>query len=245
MPNSLSTTDLDQPIPIVMVLCNSPDTGAAWAFCLQQKNIQVILETSPVNILQRITDLTPDLLVIDLSRLTTNVLNSTRILIKDLRNQIASPILMLSSRQEEDHVIGLYEAGVDEVIIKPISPAMFVAKTRAWLRRSWTVPVAMLNKIRIKDINLLPEERVVVMEGRGSTRLTNLELRLLHVLMAGCGKAIGAEELLNRTWGYSGEADNTLLKNMIYRLRRKVESDPAQPQHILTVAGIGYKFVAD
>lgn len=202
------------------------------------------METSPENVMQRNTDLTPDLLVIDISRLTTSVFNATRNMIKELRCITANPILLLSSRQDEDYVIDMYEAGVDEVIVKPISPAMFVAKTRAWLRRSWTVPVALLDKIRINEISLLPEERVVVIEGRGPIRLTNLELRLLHVLMAGKGKPIYTEELINRTWGYSGEADSTLLKNLIYRLRHKMEADSAHPAHILTVPGVGYEFAA-
>jgi two-component system, OmpR family, response regulator RegX3 len=235
----------DRSIPRVLVLCNSPETGPAWVYCLQQKQIHAILETSTANILVRLEEQIPDLVIIDISRLTTNSFSSTKNLIKDLRSEIANPILLLSSRQEEEFILDMYAVGLDEYIIKPISPAMLMAKTLAWLRRSWTVPVALLDRLRVNKMTLLPDERVVAIEGRGSIKLTNLELRLLHVLMSCVGNPVSADDLIDRIWGYAGEADNTLLKNVIYRLRRKVETDPTEPRLIVTVPGIGYKFSAD
>jgi len=234
-----------QAAPKVLVICKCPDTGPAWAYCLRQKQMQVILETSPTNAMRRMADQAPDLLVIDVAILSTSVFTSTKSLIKDLRGETANPILLLSSRQDEEYILEMYNVGVDEYIVKPISPAIFVAKTRAWLRHSWTMPVALLNKIRVGKMTLLPDERMLAIEDRGSIKLTNLELRLLHVLMSDVEKTISADELIHRAWGYSEETDNTVLKNMIYRLRRKVEVDPASPYIILTVPGIGYKFVAD
>jgi DNA-binding response OmpR family regulator len=234
-----------QAVPKVLVICKSPDTGPAWAYCLQQKHMQVILETSPANALQRMAEQTPDLLVIDVAKIGTGAFASTKNLIKDLRGETANPILLLGSRQDEEYILEMYDAGVDEYIVKPISPAIFVAKTRAWLRRSWTVPIALLDRIQTNKMSLLPEERMLAIQDRGSIKLTNLELRLLYTLMSDVGKTISADELINRTWGYSEETDNTLLKNMIYRLRRKVEVNPADPHIILTVTGSGYKFVAD
>jgi DNA-binding response OmpR family regulator len=241
----MTRAKIAQDAPKVLLMCKCPDTGPAWAYFLQQKQIKVILETSPANIMQRMAEHTPDLLVIDLAKLGTGVFASIKNLIKDLRGETANPILMLASRQDEEYILEMYNVGVDEYIVKPISPAIFVAKTRAWLRHSWTMPVALLNKIRVGKMSLLPEERMLAIQDRGSIKLTNLELRLLHVLMSDVGKTISADELINRTWGYPEETDNTLLKNMIYRLRRKVEVEPADPHIILTVSGSGYKFVAD
>jgi two-component system KDP operon response regulator KdpE len=241
----MTRAKIAQDAPKVLLMCKCPDTGPAWAYFLQQKQIKVILETSPANIMQRMAEHTPDLLVIDAAKLGTGVFASIKNLIKDLRGETANPILMLASRQDEEYILEMYNVGVDEYIVKPISPAIFVAKTRAWLRHSWTMPVALLNKIRVGKMSLLPEERMLAIQDRGSIKLTNLELRLLHVLMSDVGKTTSADELISRTWGYSGEADNNLLKNVVYRLRRKMEVDPADPRIILTVTGSGYKFVAD
>jgi two-component system KDP operon response regulator KdpE len=241
----MTQAKIAQAAPKVLVICKCPDTGPAWAYCLRQKQMQVILETSPTNVLQRMADQTPDLLIIDLAKLGTGVFTSIKNLIKDLRGETANPILLLASRQDEEYILEMYNVGVDEYIVKPISPAIFVAKTLAWLRHSWTMPVALLNKIRVGKMSLLPEERMLAIQDRGSIKLTNLELRLLHVLMSDVGKTISTDELISRTWGYSEEADNTLLKNMIYRLRRKMEVNPADPRIILTAPGSGYKFVAD
>ena len=72
--------------------------------------------------------------------------------------------------------------------------------------------------------------------------LTNLEFRLLHCLMGHHGQVLGPGVIVDHVWGYAGGGDNTALKNVIYRLRRKIEPDPAQPRYIATVAGEGYVF---
>ena len=79
----------------------------------------------------------------------------------------------------------------------------------------------------------------------GSVRLTNLELRLLYYLMNRPGQIVTIAELNQRVWGYNAEADNTMLKNVVYRLRRKIEIDPANPLIIQTVSGIGYRLAAE
>jgi len=75
--------------------------------------------------------------------------------------------------------------------------------------------------------------------------LTNLELRLLYYLVNHAGQTVTTEELNQRVWGYTGEVDNTMLKNVVYRLRRKIEADPANPKIIQTVASGGYKLVGE
>ena len=75
--------------------------------------------------------------------------------------------------------------------------------------------------------------------------MTNLELRLLYCLMSQPGHAVTIEELNQRVWGYTAEADNTMLKNVVYRLRRKIEADPANPLIIQTVSGTGYRLAAE
>jgi DNA-binding response OmpR family regulator len=79
----------------------------------------------------------------------------------------------------------------------------------------------------------------------GTARLTNLELRLLYYLMNRPDQIVTVEELNQRVWGYNAEADNTMLKNVVYRLRRKIEADPANPLIVQTVPGTGYRLAGE
>jgi len=79
----------------------------------------------------------------------------------------------------------------------------------------------------------------------GVVQLTNLELRLLYYLMNRPGQIVTTEELNQKVWGYTSEADNTMLKNVVYRLRRKIEADPANPLIIQTVVGVGYRLAPE
>lgn len=78
-----------------------------------------------------------------------------------------------------------------------------------------------------------------------AVHLTNLELRLLYYLAGSAGHTVTTEELYQKVWGYTGEVDATMLKNVVYRLRRKIEADPASPKVIQTVTGVGYKLVGE
>jgi len=86
---------------------------------------------------------------------------------------------------------------------------------------------------------------LVLLKNGSAAPLTNLELRLLYCLMSQPGQIVTIEELNQRVWGYTSETDNTMLKNVIYRLRRKIEADPAKPLIIQTVAGAGYRLAAE
>jgi DNA-binding response OmpR family regulator len=137
-------------------------------------------------------------------------------------------------------MVEAYEAGADECIAKPIGLRLGVAKVRAWLRRSWTVPTEALTSLEAGGLRLDPDKRHLELPGGGEIGLTNLELRLLHLLMSHPGQVLGPEVIVDRVWGFES-ADSAVLKNMVYRLRRKIEPDPAHPRYLRTAAG-GYVF---
>jgi two-component system response regulator MtrA len=166
-------------------------------------------------------------------------------IIRSLREESTVPILLLTPPRSDEYVLDAYAAGMDECILKPISPSVFHAKVKAWLRRSNTIPTEILDPLRVGDVQLTPSERTVAINGRQSIRLTNLEMRLLYALMNRPSRTVTDEELVERIWGYDGEADNIALKNVVYRLRRKIEEDPASPSIILTSPGAGYKFASN
>ncbi len=111
---------------------------------------------------------------------------------------------------------------------------------RAWLRRAWTVPTEALTVLDVGGLRLNPEKRLVDLPDGGQIPLTNLELRLLHLLMSHSGQVLKPSTMIDRVWGYES-AEGAVLKNMVYRLRRKIEPDPAHPHYIRTVDG-GYVY---
>jgi two-component system, OmpR family, response regulator RegX3 len=113
---------------------------------------------------------------------------------------------------------------------------------RAWLRCTQIMPTAVVDALQINGFRLDPERRRLATP-TGSYKLTTLEARLLYILMSHPGKTIDSGTLIERTWGCFSGGDKVVLKNVIYRLRRKLETDPRQPSHLLTEDN-GYKFLA-
>ena len=126
--------------------------------------------------------------------------------------------------------------------MRPIGLPLFVCKVRAWLRHSWTIPARALRQREGAGLRLNPAERQIVV-GDSVVRLTNLELRLLHLLMSHEGQILSGEQIVSRVWGHD-YGDRGMLKNVVYRLRRKLEPDPDMPRYLHTVSGEGYLYVS-
>lgn len=224
----------------VLLVSDDPETGQIWTYALSQQGIEVVLAGSAEEALDRWAEESFDLIVIDIHTPQLNGMDVCR----RLRAEAINPILLFTPGRSEAHILEAYGAGVDECITKPISPPLFLAKVRAWLRRSWTVPVGSLDSLQVGDLRLDPARREVVTATGSAVKLSNLEFRLLHFLMNHQGRALEPDAIIDCVWGYTGGGDSTLLKNLVYRLRRKIEPDPSQPRYIQTVAGEGYIFQA-
>ena len=225
--------------PKVLIVSNQQTTGPLWVFSLQQQKLNVALEAIPANTLARCEAESPDLIILD----TNLPEEQTLELIRNLRAEMLTPILLLAPARTDEFVLEAYKAGVDDCIPKPTSPSLFQAKVKVWLRRFGSISSNVLEPIKVGTLQLFPSEKIIILKNGNTVRLTSLELRLLYYLMSRTGRTVTVEELNRRVWGYSNEADNTMLKNLIYRLRRKIEMDPANPQIIQNVAGVGYKLV--
>jgi len=235
MPDKLGFT------PKVLIVSNQQTTGPLWVFSLQQQKLNVALESEPARTLMRCEAESPDLIIMDINQSETLTLE----LIRSLRAEMLTPIVLLTPARSEEYVIEAYRAGVDDCMLKPVSPSLFQAKIKVWLMRSGTLHTDTMNPLKIGTLQLFPSEKMVMLKNGGAVRLTNLELRLLYYLMNRPGQTVTIEELNQRVWGYADEANNTMLKNVVYRLRRKIESDPANPLIIQTVSGVGYKLAAE
>ena len=227
--------------PRVLIVSNQHTTGPLWVFSLQQQNLHVMLEADPTKTLQRCEMETPDLIILDINLPEAQTVD----LIRGVRGEMVTPVLLLTPPRAEENIIEAYNAGVDDYLIKPVSPSLFNAKVKVWLRRSWSATTSTLDPVKIGGMHIFPNERMIIRDTGQPIHLTNLELRLLYYLVSRAGQTVSTSELNQRVWGYTGEVDNNMLKNVVYRLRRKIEADPANPQIIQTVSGVGYKMAAE
>ena len=227
--------------PKVLVVSNQQTTGPLWVFSLQQQQLNVLLEADPTRTLQRCELEAPDLIILDINFPEADTLE----LIRSLRAEMLAPILLLTPVRSEEYVIETYKAGVDDCMTKPVSPSLFQAKVRVWLRRFGSFSSDEIKPVKVGTMQIFPAERMVMLKNGGVVQLTNLELRLLYYLMNRPGQIVTTEELNQKVWGYTAEADNTMLKNVVYRLRRKIEADPASPLIVQTVVGVGYKLAVE
>lgn len=222
----------------VLVVSDQPETARIWAFTLKQMGLEVCLAGFSDRTLQLWAEEYPDLIVLDVYDHGADVFEFCH----RLRDEAAVPILFLTSRNDEAFILEAYKAGADECVPHPVSPRLFMAKIQAWLRRSLVVPSATLDVLQVGGFLLDPDRKAVMIPGGNMVKLTNLEARLLYLLLSHQGWILETDYLVERVWGHFGEGDSVLLKNVVYRLRRKIEPDPSQPRYLLTESSIGYKF---
>ena len=221
----------------IFVVCNQADTAPLWGYIIRQQGLVAILETDVDKAFEHWAAEIPELVVIDLNTSKQDPLE----LCKQFRGNSVAPILLLLPTYHETQILEAYQAGVDDVIVKPVSPPILMAKLIAWLRRSWVMPTDELDSVKVGRYRLVPVLRSLVDPNDVHVRLTNLEFRLLHLLMSRPGHVFPADEIIQAIWGGYGNGDHVLLKNVVYRLRRKVEEDPANPCILRTWPG-GYSF---
>jgi DNA-binding response OmpR family regulator len=225
----------------ILLISDEPTTARTWAFLFSQKGLATEIASAAEQALALWESDSFDLIVIDTQTPALDGID----LCKQMRAVAVNPILLLPFQGDEPYLLQAYEAGVDECITKPISTRLFLAKVLAWQRRAWTVPTESLDSLQAADIQLDPARRELVTANGVVIKLTNLEFRLLHLLMSHRGHPLDSNLLVERVWGYEGNGEGALLKNLVYRLRRKIEPDPSQPRYIEMVAGEGYAFRFD
>ena len=151
------------------------------------------------------------------------------------------PIIMLTARGEDtDKIIG-FECGADDYVTKPFNILELKARIRAMLRRAGAAGAKSSSAITVGDITLDTEQRVALRDGK-TVDLTAKEYDLIELLMKNPRRVYSRESLMNVVWGYSYAGDYRTVDVHIRRLREKLESNPAQPEYILTKWGVGYYF---
>ncbi len=156
------------------------------------------------------------------------------------------PVLMLTARGHPDDILRGFEAGTDDYLPKPFELAILIARLRGLLRRtSW-----MQNKARPVDIYEFSGKTINFSElelrvGEQAVPLTLMEANLLRYLIQHEGQAVSRKAMLEEVWGVREDTDTRAIDNFIVRLRKYIEKEPSRPAHLVTVRGVGYRFVAD
>lgn len=178
----------------------------------------------------------PDLVLLDLGLPDEDGVS----VIQALRNWTSLPILIFSARSAEQDKILALDAGADDYLTKPFGVGELLARVRALLRRR-TQATEAAAIAKIGELELDFARRTVTRLGE-PIHLSPIEYRLLCVLYASAGKVMTHRQLLREVWGPGHAESNHYLRIFVGHLRRKIEQDPAQPHHILTETGVGYRF---
>ena len=153
------------------------------------------------------------------------------------------PVLMLTARGRPDDVLRGFAAGADDYLSKPAELAILLARVGGLLRRSqWLRPSRDEYTFAGKTIDF---DALELRVGDRSLPLTLMEANLLRYLVTHEGRAVSRKAMLEDVWAVHEDTDTRAIDNFIVRLRRYIETEPAQPQHLLTVRGVGYRFVAN
>jgi len=181
----------------------------------------------------------PDLLVLDLGLPDGDGMD----LIRDVRQWSSVPIIVLSARADEGDKVAALDAGADDYLTKPFGVGELLARVRANLRRPRPVPAEGAESVlRFGDVEVDARARLVRRAG-AEVHLTPIEYRLLSVLIANAGRVLTHRQLLREVWGPSHAEQSHYLRIYMGHLRQKLEADPAQPRHLLTETGVGYRLV--
>jgi DNA-binding response OmpR family regulator len=222
----------------VLVVSDDPEIGRLWAYALEQIGLGVSISELGAKAIERWAEALPDLVVVDSHCWQGEDIEFCRL----LRVETVVPILLFTAQNDEYYLLDAYRSGVDEVVAQPVSPRLFLAKVRAWLRRAQSIPSSVLDDLAVGGFTLDEGRRLISLPNGRMVRLTHLEARLLYLMMGHPNQVLESTALIERVWGHYGEGDGALLKNLVYRLRCKIEPDPAAPRHLITEGNLGYRF---
>jgi DNA-binding response OmpR family regulator len=222
----------------ILIADDDRDLLGLIAFTFTQAGYLVVKAADGPSAIHAFRGESPDLAVLDI-----NMPGATGFQVCEaIRAQSRIPVMMLTARGEEEDLIKALELGADDYLTKPFSPRTLLARIKALLRRAG---IENTGPVTAGRVALDVEEHTVRIDGREPVRLTKLELRLLQMLLASVGRTVSSDRLLVQVWGHRNSGDRQLLKQLVHRLRHKIETDPANPQLLQTSAGSGYKLVVE
>ncbi|HEY4592643.1 MAG TPA: response regulator transcription factor [Thermoanaerobaculia bacterium] len=217
----------------ILVVDDDLELSSLIGYALRQAGYMVVEAGDGIAALDVFERESPALVILDINLPRLSGLEVCR----KIRAASRVPVMMLTVKSAEEDQVHALDLGAVDYLTKPFSPRTLLARVRALLRRAGEekpLPLAA------GDFSLDLELQSVSVQGGEPVRLTRLELRLLQILLANAGHTLPAERLLAHVWGSRGSGDRQLLKQLVHRLRQKIEADAAAPRYLVTVSGVGY-----
>ncbi|MBI3048641.1 MAG: response regulator transcription factor [Acidobacteria bacterium] len=222
----------------ILVVEDDPTILRGLADNLACESHEVVTASDGETACSLIRDKKPDLIILDLM---LPRLSGYEVCRQIRRDGITTPIVMLTARGEEaDRVLGL-DLGADDYVTKPFSVRELMARVRALLRRAQPARTA-LDELRFDNV-VVDFRRYEATKGGIALDMTRKEFGVLRYLASRAGEVVTRDELLNEVWGYEVMPTTRTVDNHIAALRAKLEAIPAEPRHLLTVHGVGYRWV--
>ena len=210
------------------------------AFLLRKEGFEASIINDGAEAVAAFDRLTPDIVLLDLM---LPGVSGTEIC-KMIRAKSSTPVIMVTARDSEiDKVVGL-ELGADDYITKPYSARELIARIRAVLRRGGVVADdddAAIGVLEVGPVRMDVQRHTVTAAGADVT-LPLKEFDLLEYLLRNAGRVLTRSQLIDRVWGADYVGDTKTLDVHVKRLRSKIEPDPSQPRHLITLRGLGYTF---
>ncbi|MDH4169708.1 MAG: response regulator transcription factor [Acidimicrobiia bacterium] len=224
----------------VLVVDDEPAFREALRQALKREGFLVHLAADGEEALEYFRALQPDIVLLDVMLPRMSGVDVCR----QIRSVDDTPVIMVSARNEEIDAVVALEIGADDYVSKPYRTRELIARMRTVLRRVSANPRTVGDaEVTVGDLHLDRERHEVTLAGQ-SVELPLKEFQVLAELMENQDLVVTRQDLINRVWGYDYEGDTKTLDVHIKRLRAKLEPDPANPQRIITVRGVGYKMSA-
>jgi two-component system KDP operon response regulator KdpE len=230
---------MSEPLPVVIVIEDEATIRRFVRMALESEGWQVFEADSVKRGLIEAGTRHPDIVVLDLGLPDADGVD----FIRDLRTWSDVPIIVLSARTTETDKVGALDAGADDYLTKPFGAAELLARVRAHLRRRSHAATRENSVHEFGNIRVDLGKRLVE-RAQTPLHLTPIEFRLLAYLITHPDSVLTHRQLLKSVWGPSHVEDSHYVRIYMGSLRKKIEDEPSQPKHIITEAGVGYRFIA-
>ncbi|KAA3618298.1 MAG: DNA-binding response regulator [Calditrichaeota bacterium] len=204
----------------------------------EEEHYKIISATDGIDGLEKALDPEVDIIILDLMLPGKNGKDICR---EVRQREITTPILVLTSKQDEIDKVLLLELGADDYVTKPPSIRELHARVKALLRRSSGL-IQKLNSFTFGNMTL-DFKRLEAFKNSEPVKLSSKEFEVIRFLIEHEGEVVSRDQLLNEVWGYDVFPTTRTVDNLILNLRKKIEDDPSEPSHLLTMHGSGYKFL--
>ena len=220
----------------ILIIDDEAQIRKLLTITLQSNNYKVIEASTGKEGVDMVSGYSPGLVLLDLGLPDEN----GHEVLRHLREWFTNPIIIISVQSNEDDIVKALDNGADDYLVKPFRTGELLARIRTALRKSGSEPNISIAKFQ--DLSIDYANRIVK-KNDNIIKLTTTEYSLLSLFARNEGKALTHRYLLNQVWGASHQNESQYLRVFVAQLRKKIETDPNRPVHIITESGIGYRFV--